>query len=256
MTATPATPGDPVRWARRFAADLDARCGGALRAAYLHGSAVLGGWVAQRSDVDILVVVADDIAARAVEASGEVFLAPGADCPGVGLEASMVTASSAERPRAPWPFVLHIGDGRLYRGSERPGDADLIMHYAVCRAAGMALLGPPPADVIGPVGRDAILGCLADDLAWGLANASENYSVLNACRALVFCREDSIVSKVAGGEAALLRGFGPPDLVQDALRMQRGEAESRPPRHQAAMFVQEVIGHLRAAGTDDSGILG
>lgn len=238
---------EPYRYAGWLASVVNERCGGALSAAYLHGSAALGGWVAERSDVDVLFVAADDISASAVAAASELLLAASADCPGVALEASMVTVSCAAEPCAPWPFILHVGDGRLVRGSDRLGDADLIMHYVACRAAGIALFGPPPADLIGPVGRDVILGFLADDLAWGLANASESYSVLNACRALVFFLDDAIVSKVAGGETALRRGLAPSRLAQDALRVQRGEAEPRPPRPGATAFVQDVIGRLRAA---------
>src|SRR6266487_5421734 len=89
-----------------------------------------------------------------------------------------------------------------FRGSpglKCPGRPD----YAVCLAAGIRLAGPPPADAIGKVGGPTVLRYLAGELAWGLANAPECYAVLNACRALVYLDEDRIVSKVAGGLAAL-----------------------------------------------------
>jgi streptomycin 3"-adenylyltransferase len=83
------------------------------------------------------------------------------------------------------------------------GDADLLMHYAVCRAAGWPAYGPPPQELIGAIPRRAILGYQASELSWGIEHASEAYSVLNACRALSYLSDDTIVSKIAGGQAAL-----------------------------------------------------
>ena len=59
--------------------------------------------------MDILFVVADDIAEPAVSAAASLLAAPGSDCPGRGLECSVVTDSQARRPAPPWPFVLHVG---------------------------------------------------------------------------------------------------------------------------------------------------
>ena len=80
--------GDPHGFAQWLSAAVATRCEsegrgtGALVAAYLHGSAALGGWVAQRSDVDILFVAADDITDQARTAVGDLLLAAGAVVPG------------------------------------------------------------------------------------------------------------------------------------------------------------------------------
>ncbi len=248
--------GAPRAYAAAVSAELGVPLGGALTAAYLHGSAALGGWNAERSDVDILFVVADDIAARAAERAGEVLLSVAAGCPGRCLEVSIVTVSAAARPAPPWPFVLHVGcgDGQqvLYMGAGRPGDADLLMHYAVCRVAGLTLAGPPPEAAIGPVDRRIVLGYLAGELIWGLANAPENYAVLNACRALVYLRQGRIVAKVAGGVAALDDGSGPPGVIGRALDQQRGRAPERTPAPDAVAFVRGVAAELRAAAAAPS----
>ncbi len=47
-------------YAAELTAELLATLDGALAGAYLHGSAALGGWNADRSDVDILFVTAGD----------------------------------------------------------------------------------------------------------------------------------------------------------------------------------------------------
>ena len=246
----PAQDAAPREYAARLAAAVAAVIGRQLVAAYLHGSAALGGWVASRSDVDMLIVVADDVTDGAVAAIADA-LAQTAECPGRGLEYSVVTGSQAARPAPPWPFVLHAGFGHggpgLVSGRSMPGDPDLLMYYAVVRSAGIVLAGPPPEAIIGPVSRPAILAYLADELAWGLANAPECYAVLNACRAQVYLEEDRIVSKVAGGLAALQRGAGPPALIRRALDQQQARLPERRPGRAAAAFASQVAAALKAA---------
>jgi hypothetical protein len=80
------------------------------------------------------------------------------------------------------------------------------------------------------VPRRAILDYLAGELRWGIEHAPEAYAVLNACRALIYLTDQQIVSKIAGGEAALRRGAGPAEVIQRALGQQRGSEPDRPPR--------------------------
>jgi hypothetical protein len=250
----PARDAGPREYAARLAAAVAAVIGRQLVAAYLHGSAALGGWVASRSDVDVLFVVADDVTDAAIAAFPDV-LAQAAECPGRGLEYSVVTRSQAAGPAPPWPFVLHAGFGHggpgLVTGRSMTGDSDLLMHYAVIRSAGIVLAGPPPESVIGPVSRPVILAYLADELDWGLANAPECYAVLNACRALVYLEEDRIVSKVAGGLAALQRGSGSTPLISRALDQQQGRVPEREPGADAAVFVSRVAAALNDAAASE-----
>jgi len=242
-----------LEYAAAVCGELMTASGGLVRAAYLHGSAVLGGWQ-PASDVDMLFVVADNLVPSAL-ASMAAVLAARSDraggCPGRGLECSVVTATAAAVPRAPWPYLLHVAgeaDGRrIHLGADSPGDTDLLMHYAVCRAAGWAVTGPRPRDIIGAVPRPTILRYLADELDWGLRHASEAYAVLNACRAMVFLSDDAIVSKIAGGQAALDRGFGPAGLIRRALSQHRGHAAEQPPERDATEFVHATAGALRDA---------
>jgi hypothetical protein len=240
-------------WAERLSGLVDRASGGRLQAAYLHGSAVLGGWLPGRSDVDAMFVTEADLPPATVTAVAEVLVAGAADCPGTNLECSVVTTGQARRPSAPWPFVLHVHAGagapRVVRGDGSAGDADLLMHYVVCRVAGWALHGPPPRNVIGAVPRPVILSYLADELDWGLANALEPYAVLNACRALAFAADGNIVSKIAGGHLALSRGLGPPAIIRRALDQQLGQRPEQAADADATAFVQAAAATLRS-GTD------
>ncbi len=251
MGTSDAAAAGPREFASRLAADLAGLLGGGLAGAYLHGSAVLGGWTASRSDVDLLLVLAGDLPADLVGATGDLLLAAAAQAPGRGLECSAVAASAAAAPGPPWPFILHVSqrDGRpdLVPGRGHPGDPDLLMHYAVARAAGAAVAGPPPGDLIGPVARPLILEYLAGELRWGLPHGPESYAVLNACRALVYLRGGAIVAKVTGGRAALARGTAPAAVVRRALRQQRGLDPETTPGPDAVRFVLAVSAALVSA---------
>jgi hypothetical protein len=176
MPASGHPPAEVRAYAHGLAARLAAACGG-LRAAYVHGSAVLGGWVPRRSDVDLLLVIADGTPGETVSGMCGALMAAAGSCPGRELEASVVTVTQAGKPAAPWPFALHTagGPGRAVRavwpGSGTPGDPDLIMHYAVCRARGWPAWGPPPQELVGALPRRTVLSYLADELRWGVAHA-------------------------------------------------------------------------------------
>jgi hypothetical protein len=267
-----------LAYAQRLAADVAVaaeQAGGRLLAAYVHGSAALGGWVPGRSDVDVLFVAADTTGAAdavrtdtapadtapadtapaetgAADSMARALVAAGPACPGRELEASIVGAAAARDPGPPWPYIRHVVAGQagtarvVCPDSAAPGDRDLLMHYAVCRAAGLAVLGPPASELIGPIARVAILAYLADELDWGLANAPESYAVLNACRARAYWSDDAIIGKIAGGETALRRASGPADLITRALAQQRGEQPDRPPAPDAIEFALATAVLLRS----------
>lgn len=250
MDSATQPPSSVLGYARTLAGQLATVSGGSLQAAYLHGSAAMGGWLAARSDVDMLFVTADGIGSPVAERMSRTLCAAAGQCPGRELECSVVTTTQAARPMPPWPFVLHVaaGPGTPHRAirpdSRSPGDPDLLMHYAVCRAAGWPVYGPPAAELIGVVPRPMILGYLAGELRWGMEHAHEAYAVLNACRALIYLTDHQIVSKIAGGEAVLKRGTGPAEVIRRALAQQRGSEPERRPAPDAADFVMAAVAAL------------
>ena len=123
------------------------------------------------------------------------------------------------------------------------------MHYAVSRAAGISVYGPPPLEVFGEVPRATILDYLDGELRWGLEHAPEAYAVLNACRAQVYLTDGRIVSKVAGAGIVRERGSGPDEVIASALAQHRGEVAARRPGPDATEFALTVAAGLRAAAT-------
>jgi hypothetical protein len=198
-----------------------------LAGVYLHGSAVLGGFDARRSDIDVLAVYDGTVAAEQQAQIAAALNERTLPCPALGLELSVVTRETAGHPTASPAFELHLttapAHAQVIDGHEHPGDPDLVLHFAVCRQSGR-LFGPglPPADVFGRVPRDLILAQLSSELSWGTEHADGEYAVLNACRAWRFAVDGALVSKIDGGRWALGRVDGlDRELVAAALDRQR-----------------------------------
>lgn len=209
---------------------LRAQLGDGLRGTYLHGSAVLGGWHPERSDIDVLAVCAAPVAVAGLRELAASLSVRSVPCPVArGLELGVVTAESTAAPCPEPRFELDLttsaaaGD-KPTLGNDRPGHADYLMHFAVCRAAGHALSGPPPAEVFGEAPAALLDAAFAGELVWAAENAPPAYRVLNACRAWCFAAERRLVSKAEGGEGALRRGVAT-EAIAAALAEQDGGPE-------------------------------
>jgi hypothetical protein len=235
------------------ATGLERVLGPALVGAYLHGSVVLGGWSPSRSDIDLLAVASRPLDPREKQVIAARLQHPSLRCPGAGLELSLVTAAVAADP--PWlpPFELHVSTGREVKvadGSTEPGDPDLVLSFAVCHRSGVAVTGPPPAEVFTEPPRAWLLERAAEELRWALGHgASFAHRVLTACRAWRLLDEDVLDSKVGAGEWARPL-LADPAVVDAALAAQRDLASMPTTRADLAAadrFVGQVLDRLAAA---------
>jgi hypothetical protein len=239
----------------RYGADVAAALAGVLgpdlTGVYLHGSAVLGGFDGRRSDIDILAVTEGPMtAAQQSAAAGAQGGAAGEErvpCPARGLELSVVTLTAARHPAARPAFELHLTTGpedrKVIDGHGHGGDPDLVLHFAVCRAAGR-LLGPGrPADqVFAPVPGELVRAQLTAELRWAAEESPGEYAVLNACRAWRYAVDGTLVSKIDGGEWALSRVPGPDrELISTALARQRCQPAAGLDPASVMRFVEEVL---------------
>jgi len=219
-----------------------------VRGVYVHGSAVLGDWSEAVSDIDLLVVVADPSPSM-IEHLAAILAAP-RDCPGVGLEASVVADHAAHAASPPWPFLVHLTtaahDRKTVWGRDRHGDPDLVLHYLVTRNAGWNAYGLPIREAIGQVADTAVLAQLARELRWAVTHASEEYAVLNACRALRYSDDRAVCSKTAAGRWALQRDIEP-ELVRRALD-ERGSGTVKPMSSRATAFVIATADRISPTG--------
>jgi streptomycin 3"-adenylyltransferase len=140
---------------------------------------------------------------------------PSLVCPAsAGLELSLVTAAvAADPPRRP-PFELHVNTGpspQTHLGGPAAADPDLLLHFAVCRRAGVAVAGPDPVEVFAEPPRAWLLERSAAELRWAVRHGSFAYRVLNACRAWRYLEDDVLGAKVESGRWARVRLSDLPD---------------------------------------------
>jgi streptomycin 3"-adenylyltransferase len=214
-----------------------------LVAVYLHGSAVLGGFRWERSDLDIIALTRTALSDQAFSALARAL--GSLAYPANGLEFTLMTAREASEPVFPAPrFQLHQTTsgrdraGKVVDGRGREGDPDLILHLAVCRENGDAIVGPPPRASLAAIPDRAILSAMRDEIRWAREHASLEYLVLTSARAWLFSETHRIVSKIEAGEWAAER-YAEPRVIVASLARQRG-ATATLPRARAERFVEHV----------------
>jgi predicted nucleotidyltransferase len=223
-----------------------AALGEKLVGVYLHGSAALGDFLRGQSDIDVVAVSDGPLTDQEAGAVVERLSSESLPCPARGLELHVVDRNTLEEALDPPPFELHIattrsaGPDRVVAGPGRGGDPDLVMHFAVLREHGVALLGPPATDIFPPVARTRLVRAFASELRWALEHASPTYQVLNACRAWRFSEENVLSSKLSGGEWARER-VEHPLLIDAAIENRRGQRDAQPKAADAKAFVETVV---------------
>jgi predicted nucleotidyltransferase len=197
----------------------------------LYGSLTLDDFQPGRSDLDLLVVVDRNLAAREVDAL--VAVVREADLgPAGGIDLVVVTRESAAAPAECPCQELHVG---RYPGTavglevERRDDdvPDLLPELSMARADGRALDGAEPHEIIGEVPITAVQD---RGLHWlhvwlDLTDDEQNacHMVLTACRIWRFAAEGRHCSKSSAARWALARD---PSLtaVAQALSQRMGAA--------------------------------
>ncbi|MGH2555683.1 MAG: aminoglycoside adenylyltransferase domain-containing protein [Actinomycetota bacterium] len=232
---------------------------------YLHGSLAMGAFDPGRSDIDILAVCAASLSRQRREVLGDALVAIPRPPSGADLEFSLVTETSARAPSAVPSFEVHVSTHEepfVVDGSECPGDRDLVIHFAMARARGRALMGPEPGELFPEPDRASLIRAFLSDIQWaeeqGAAGweghhlpelSSMAYRVLNAARSWRYLETGDLGSKVDG--AAWLERRNPDPEIQAlldaALAFQRGATPDRPDEGVVNAFVDRVKALLQGA---------
>jgi streptomycin 3"-adenylyltransferase len=200
-----------VSFAQQLAMELGVILGDDLVGVYLHGSGATGGFNPDRSDIDLLVVSQQSLAAEQRRAVAELLLArSGAPYP---VELTLLTTQQLQPWRHPTPFEFHfserwrasltqqLADGEL--SSRVLTDSDLAAHITVLRARGRVIVGAPIQEVFPEVPAADFRQVILADLDWIRANSTTIYGVLNACRILAYLDGQGLLSKAEGADWAL-----------------------------------------------------
>lgn len=228
-------PNEAGRVAGQFTQESERILGDNLVGVYLHGSAVMGCFNTDKSDVDLLVVVKAEPSDTVKHAFLDMVVTLSETGPAKGIEMSVVERSVCKPFAYPTPFVLHFSKMHLdwyrndpedYIAKMKGTDRDLAAHITVIRARGVCLCGAPIEEVFGKVPAEDYMDSLWYDIADAEDDIAEDtmYLTLNLARVLAFQKDGSVLSKKEGGEWGLKNL---PEkyhmLLLDALSEYRGE---------------------------------
>ncbi|WP_433493288.1 nucleotidyltransferase domain-containing protein [Micromonospora sp. CA-248089] len=226
-----------------------------LVGAYAAGSVGLGAYQPGRSDVDVALVAAGPVPEPDKRLLVDRLRHESLPCPARGLELVVYRRDVAASGTAEPGFEVELNTGATmpFRATYDPADrpaADGRFWYAldrsILRQSGLALLGPPAADVFADPSPQALRTLLADALRWWLALPTPpgdtpapgaEDAVLGACRTLVRWRDGVWLGKV---DAGLRVAADDPDaaLIRTSIEARRG---GTPPSGPAARAFQRRV---------------
>ncbi|MFI5924786.1 nucleotidyltransferase domain-containing protein [Micromonospora sp. NPDC051543] len=210
-----------------------------LVGAYGAGSVGLGAYQAGRSDVDVALVCAGPLTGTVKRTLVARLRHEALPCPARGLELIVYqrAVAAAGSPEPGFEVELNTGRAMPFRRTldpaERPS-ADGRFWYgldrSILRQSGLALLGPPAAEVFADLAPADLRRLLVEALTWWLARPTPSDgrpargtedAVLGACRALVRHRDGVWLSKMDAGRRLVDTG-GPAELIHRAIAARHG----------------------------------
>lgn len=181
---------------------------------YLHGSAVMGCFHPQQSDIDLLVVIRSELSVEEKLRYMDMVVELNAFAPQKGIELSIVRRSVCRPFVYPTPFELHFSVAHLEWYKRNPQeyvlkmhgtDKDLAAHIMIIYHRGRCLYGEDIHAVFDEVGGEAYFDSIWTDIEHAKEEIVENpiYIILNLCRVLAYKQESLILSKQEGGKWGL-----------------------------------------------------
>jgi predicted nucleotidyltransferase len=215
-------------FADRLAETCSQRLADVLTSVILHGSLTLGGYRSDRSDIDLLAIVARSLSDTELESLTRAVAAEQANGRRrVDLRVVTETIAASPVDAAPLELYVRLNPGEAPEVAARqPAEPDLLVELSVCREHGRTLRGASPRQAIGPVPHEWVVSAGDSQLArWESLTDDAPYAelmVLTACRIWRFAEERTHCSKSEAGLWTLARD---PSLqaVHDALRLRAGD---------------------------------
>jgi hypothetical protein len=223
---------------------------------YTTGSLALGDYRPERSDIDLMAVVAEspdlDLRRQLVRQLDHRAL----PCPAAGLEFVMYPLTTVSRPTLDAGYLINFNTGPALplMTSFDPGDGPAfwyVIDRAITRQSGASLYGPPATQLFAAVPFDDLLQVVIASVEAHSGDQEGHLldnAVLNGCRALSFARDGRWYAKVDAAERTrpTVEEFAP--LVSAALvsfgsgRQDDGTLDPDSVR----AFLLEVLRRLRA----------
>ncbi|CRZ34064.1 streptomycin 3'-adenylyltransferase [Herbinix hemicellulosilytica] len=182
---------------------------------YLHGSAAMGCFNPQKSDIDIITVVKDELTDDVKINFMDMVIDFNNEAPAKGLEISIVKEAVCNPFIYPTPFELHFSNMHLdwymknptdYVKKMKGTDKDLAAHFKIIYHRGRTLYGKEIKDVFCDISEEYYKDSILNDIINAIEEILDNpvYIILNLCRVLAYVQEKFILSKEEGAEWGIL----------------------------------------------------
>ncbi len=182
-----------------------------LTGIYLHGSAVMGCFNPEKSDIDLILMVKEEVNDTVKRQFMDMVVELNKQAPEKGLELSIVKEEACKPFVYPTPFELHFSVTHLnwyqtnpvdYVAKMKGTDKDLAAHFTIIYHRGQVLYGKAIREVFAEVSHEAYMDSIWCDIEGAAEDILESpmYIILNLCRALAYKEEGLIFSKKEGGE--------------------------------------------------------
>lgn len=220
---------------------------------YLHGSMAMGCFHSDKSDIDVIMVIEEDISDTQKIMLMRQIVYLNQQAPPKGLEISIVKREYCNPFIYPTPFELHFSPMHLPWFKENPQDyvekmkgedIDLAAHFTIIRNYGVVLWGEKIENIFAPVPKQNYLESICADIE----NATEDileqpiYITLNLCRVLAFVREGLYLSKEQGGKWGIEHlPLEYHSIVVEALECYTSNKEMLIEKMNAVSFAEKVI---------------
>lgn len=229
-----------------------------LAGVYLHGSAAMGCYNDEKSDIDLLVVIHNDMSDEEKRRYMDMVVELNASAPTKGIEFSIIKKSVCKPFVYPTPFELHFSVAHLEWYKSNPQeyvlkmngtDKDLAAHITILYHRGICLWGEEIRDVFEEVGEKEYFDSIWSDIEHAEEDILENpvYVILNLCRVLAFKQEKLILSKQEGGNWGMTHvSEAYQKLIQQALDEYASVGTMELDEKEAVKFAKNMMEHIRA----------
>lgn len=224
---------------------------------YLHGSAALGCFNPNKSDLDLIVIVKSDISDDAKMEFMNNVVKLNQEAPPKGIELSIVKREYCNPFVYPTPYELHFSNTHLkwftdnskdYVEKMNGVDYDLAAHFTIIKKCGIVLYGASIDTVFAEVEKKDYIDSILRDINEAKEDILYNpvYIILNLCRVLAYIREDLVLSKKAGGEwgmkALPQKCWG---IIQEALQSYACNNDMTVESDKAVEFAEYMLGEIK-----------
>lgn len=230
--------------------------GAQLVGLYLYGSLVTGDFDPAISDIDLLAVTSRQIGDETFERLDRMHSAFVAAHPAWNdrIEIAYLAQPALETFRSQRSTIAIISPGEPFH--LKAAGKDWLINWWVVRNYGVALCGPPPAEVIAPIAQAEFLRAVRDQVhAWGgyigetrCSRPFQAYAILTLCRALYATTNGAQVSKRRAALWAAERFPAWSALIHNALAWRTAWREPADPEAtfaQTVSFVQFAIDYIK-----------